>query len=309
MRQDNPFPESMYAFAATHELTRLTPWWATHVPVIPTLRRERRGGYDVRFDLPGTVLLLQYKLSKRRQQLQLTRAQKSDPSIVRHIRNLSQSGIDQFWTTDHQHKLIARISRQFPYCYYAAPQFISKGDLDYLFEQRRVLASSIIVKLDQFPPIRRGSDCRHRIVAPIGCNRHFIFSEPSSHAGIDMRRELRTLWRSWEPTKPLAETLEDVWKWAPRGNKRRAIAHARREIAMLKELPPEPEYREAPPQADRDLLPPPLPTEPGTSLAVPTRRRRPPWPDDTFRPLVLRPELGDELIKCSGLRPSVTFLI
>lgn len=285
----------MYAFAATHELSRLTPWWATHVPVIPTLRRERRGGYDIRFDLPGTVLLIQYKTSKRRRQLQLTEAQKSDPELVRHLRNLARSGFDQFWTTDHQHRLIARIATKFPFCYYAAPRFTSKGDLDYLFDKKRILSSSAIVKLDQFPPITRRANGRHRVVAPIGFNRHFIFSEPSSHPGVDMRRELRSLWASWEPSRALAETLEDVWKWAPRGNKRRAIAHARQEIAMLKQLPPEPEYRPYPPEMDQDLLPPPVSQEIGTDLTVAKRRRRPPWPEDTFRPLQLRAELGDEL--------------
>jgi hypothetical protein len=295
VRNDKPFPESMYAFAAVHELSRLTPWWARHVPVIPTLRRERRGGYDVRFELPGTVLLIQYKLSKRRQQLQLSEAQKSDLAIVRHIRGLAQSGIDQFWTTDHQHRLMARISTKFPFCYYAAPRFTSKGDLDFLFDNKQIMASSMIVKLDQFPPVRRGSSCRHRVVAPIGFNRHFIFSDPSTHPVINMKKELRALWRSWSPDKPLAESLQDIWKWAPRGNKTRAIAHARREIAILKRLPPEPDFGIHPIEAPQDLLPPPASVEPGTSLAITRRRRRPPWPINTFGPLEVRSELGGEL--------------
>jgi hypothetical protein len=190
---------------------------------------------------------------------------------------------------------MARIASRFPYCYYAAPKFTTKGDLDYLFDKKRVLASSIIAKLDQFPPVRRGVANRHRIVAPIGFDSHFVFSEPSAHRNVDMRRELRSIWTSWESDRPLADTLEEVWRWAPRGNKTRAIAHARREIAMLRQLPPEPEYFAESSDLATERLPPPTTTETGTQLAVPTKRRRPPWPAGTFRPLEMSAAYGEEL--------------
>ena len=121
MRGDRPFSEFTYAFAATHELARLSHWWSRHVPVIPSLRAEGRLGYDVRFDLPGSFLFIQFKLTTERQNLRLVGDELRQSSVRTQLRSMAYAGIRQFWTDSNQHRLLTKLSSKFESAYYFAP--------------------------------------------------------------------------------------------------------------------------------------------------------------------------------------------
>lgn len=86
------FSESTYAFACTQEVTQISPRWANNVPIIPTLQKEARVGYDVRFDLPGTFLLYQFKLTSQVHKLRLVGDEKEDTRQSRRLRSLALYG-------------------------------------------------------------------------------------------------------------------------------------------------------------------------------------------------------------------------
>ena len=278
MSRGKSFSESTFAFAATNEISRLDPWWATHVPILPSLRRERRGGYDVRFELPATVLLLQYKLSREARLLRMDQKPRGSAAILKGARAECRDGFCQFWTTDHQHRLLDRIARRFPYTYYVAPRFSGLAELQANYEDRTILANCIIAKLSDFPPSNRGARCRHRVISPHTSWRTYVFSKPVVLDRINFRAELRNVWEDWVHEVPLAVTVREIWEGLPRIGKTRALKWAKKEIARTQELPPT--RFEAPPMRTADPF---LIGPPGDEIRRRRTPRRPPWPTHLFR--------------------------
>lgn len=280
MAKRDSFSESTFAFAATQEISRLDPWWSTHVPILPSLRRERRGGYDVRFDLPATVLLIQYKLSVETRQLRMAQKPRGASKILRRLRTECRGGFFQFWTTHHQHRLLDRVARRFPCTYYVAPRFMEIADLHSHYANRTILSNSIIVRLSDFPAATRGSSCRHRVISPHASWRNFVFSKPVVTDRLDFRTELRDVWQEWVREVPLAVMVEEIWERLPRIGKNRALKWARDEFATAREWIT-PQYE--PPTAGRDLPRLTAPTDFERQVGRPPTPRRPPWPTHLFR--------------------------
>ena len=280
MARPQSFSETTFAFAATNEISRLAPWWSAHVPILPSLRRERRGGYDVRFDLPATVLLIQYKLSTQLRQLKIMRRPRGSSEIIKRARAACRHGFFQFWTKDHQHRLLDRVAGKFPYTYYVAPRFVELADLHANYESRSILANSIVIRLSQFPASKPGSSAQHRVISPHLSSRNFVFSRPRVTERVSLRLELREAWRDWVHEIPLGAMIEEIWDGLPRVGKTRALKWARREFAMVRDES-RPLYE--PPIAARDA-PRLVAQEDGASRAARGRRpRRPPWPPSLFR--------------------------
>lgn len=281
MAKRNGFSESTFAFAATREISRLDPWWSTHAPILPSLRSERRGGYDVRFDLPATVLLIQYKLSAEASRLRMVQKPRGSAGILRRLRRECSDGFCQFWTTDHQHRLLDRVARRFPYTYYVAPRFSELADLHTYCAERAILENSILIKLSDFPTARRGSSCRHRVISPHLSSKTFIFSKPKMADRSNLRSDLRDVWKDWLDEIPLAMMVEEIWERLPRIGKTRALNWARQEVALARERP---RLRyESPPSMTRDA--PRMIAPPDAEIAArpPSIPRRPPWPAHLFR--------------------------
>lgn len=210
----------MYAFAATHELLQLTPWWASRVPFIPSLTAEGRLGYDVRFDLPGTFGFAQYKLGHFRDRLRLV-GDELTPSLAQNqLRDLSHSGIWQFWTTRHQHRLLLRLSSTFEHTYYAAPAFDTQDELHDHFANGSIIASSIVAKVDEFPASRSDNGHRHRIIQPVASpNSVFVCSRVHRLENTDLAQDIAEQARHWPDASSLAMQLEKLWESLP-GSKR-----------------------------------------------------------------------------------------
>jgi hypothetical protein len=275
------FSETTFAFAATQEISRLDPWWSSHTPIFPSLRRERRGGYDVRFDLPATFLLLQYKLSKEVSHLRLVKKPRGSAALLRSLRSECGDGLHQFWTTSHQHHLLDRVARRFPYTYYVAPRFADVSDLHGHLGSRTIMANSIIVKLSDFPRAKRGTSARHRIISPLSSWRNYVFSKPVALPRTNLRAELRDIWHGWIDEVPLSLKVRKIWEGLPRIGKSRALKWAHDEFVAARERFI-PAFEEVSPQREvgRYLAP------PIDSDARPPRPRRPlqpPWPTHLFR--------------------------
>jgi hypothetical protein len=276
MRGDRPFSEFTYAFAATHELTRLSHWWATHTPVIPSLSAEGRLGYDVRFDLPGSFLFIQFKLAKERENLRLV-GDELNPSVQSdQLRALAYGGIWQFWTSSTQHGLLARLAARFDTTYYFAPKFRTQADLNQNFANRSIARSSFIVPAANFPGARSDQQHRHRVIGPKAApSRVFIFSEVVSVENVVWRSEMTRIARRWPAMAPLGVQLAELWKEMPgqlRARERRLNNVRRALLAQLTTL-----GREA---FEGPLIQ--IPSRSQAELAARgtiSRRRAPPWED------------------------------
>lgn len=278
------FSESTFAFAAINELSRLDPWWSTHVPIIPSLRRERRGGYDVRFDLPASVLLIQYKRTSEVSNLRLVGKARTSTQIVQELRTKCRDGLYQFWTTDHQHRLLDRIARKFPHTYYVAPKFTKLADLQAHFAARTLMSNSVIVKLSDFPPVLKGASGRHRVISPHHCEQNFVFSKPFVSVNVSFAREFRGIWKEWSTAIPFRQQLAETWEAFPRIGKGRAMLWARNEVTLSRSLPRlRPESGRVPEEVYSRALP-RFEDETTAVVRAPTPRP-PPWPPSTFRNL------------------------
>lgn len=228
----------------------------------------------------GVASDIQYKLAAEARQLKMMQKPSGSAKILTRVKADCRHGFCQFWTTDHQHRLLDRVARHFPYAYYIAPRFTEVADLHFHCGDRTILANSIIVKLSDFPPAKRGSSCRHRVISPHLSAHNFVFSKPAMVERVSLRNELRGVWRDWLEEVPLAEMLDMTWNRFPRIGKARALKWARDEVSSAggltisrygaRPLPTDAPRMIAHDDFDGSARPPPTP-------------RRPPWPTHLFR--------------------------
>lgn len=291
MRGDRPFSEYTYAFAVTHEMTRLSPWWSRQVPIIPSLRAEGRLGYDVRFDLPGSFLFIQFKLSRFRSNLRLVGDELLPNPDATLLRTLSYNGIRQYWTDHGQHRLLLRLASRYPTTYYVAPKFDTQAELHDRFGRRRLLSSSLISRVGAFPGPRGDNQHRHRVISPCADpSQIFIFSEVARLWNITWREEAEALAKNWPNELPLAIQLSELWKELPGSQRRKdkALKDARRTVADAEQIL-------LPLQTAQETRDPKRPLTEGLARADSSRlRRRPPW-DDAIRPSPIEAEFGGRI--------------
>lgn len=272
-------------------MTRLSPWWSRQVPIIPSLRAEGRLGYDVRFDLPGSFLFIQFKLSRFRSSLRLVGDELLPDANAALLRSLSYNGIRQYWTDHAQHRLLTRLATRYSATYYVAPRFDTQAELHDRFARQRLLSSSLISRVGAFPGPRTDNQHRHRVISPCADpSRIFVFSEVASLRNIDWREEIQALAKTWPNESLLAIQLSELWKELPGSQRRkdRSLKDARRMFASEDQiLGPSPTALEA-------RLPLRRPTG-ALARTTPSRpRRRPPWNDD-IRPVPIEAEFGGRI--------------
>ena len=209
----------------------------------------------------------------------MDRKPRGSAAILRTLRTECRDGFRQFWTTDHQHRLLDRIATRFPYTYYVAPKFAGLANLQANYEDRSILANSIIAKLADFPPSKRGSSCRHRVISPNTSWLTYVFSKPAVLQPVSLRAELRRVWEDWTAEIPLAVTMQEIWEGLPRTGKTKALRWAEKEVAEARELPAPRFETSSVGRADPLLIGRPEDAE-TRRLRVP---RKPPWSSHLFR--------------------------
>ena len=139
------FSEFTYGFALTNELISVTP--ALSVPIFPSLIEEGRGaGYDVRLDLPGKPLFIQFKLSRLmrgRRAIEFQNREFYAPFYRMSFRARARS---------RQHELLQTLEQQNSEgVYYVAPAFHMLAQLNNYFERRQVAVNSRRVRPSEVP--------------------------------------------------------------------------------------------------------------------------------------------------------------
>lgn len=144
--------EFSYGFALTNELVGWTTLRAA--PIFPSLIEEGRagGGYDVKLELPGIPLYLQFK-----------RAECMTRRSAKEIRNGASLSTPfyRFYlmeaTRSDQHKLLLQLDDGSNEVYYAAPRFHKIAQINSAWNNNTVTPQSIFVTPQAIGQLNRGT--------------------------------------------------------------------------------------------------------------------------------------------------------
>ena len=175
--------EFSYGFALTNELVG----WAQlrTAPIFPNLVEEGRtgGGYDVRLDMPGIPMYLQFKRSdcmKTRNAKEIkSGANLSTPYYGFHLMDGAMSD---------QHRLLLRLDNGTNEVYYAAPRFHRFSEINSAWNANAVATRSIFVTPRQIGRLSLGT---HSIA--YDHRRTYCCSDPREVEFLDNEGLLRTL--------------------------------------------------------------------------------------------------------------------
>ncbi len=133
--------EFSYGFAITNELVG----WAqlSAAPIFPSLVEEGRvgGGYDVKLDMPGLPLYLQFKRAERmtRNSAREISTGKTTLTLPYHRFHITDWGISD------QHKLLLELDQGNTLVFYAAPRFHTLTEINSAWKDNSVASQSVFV--------------------------------------------------------------------------------------------------------------------------------------------------------------------
>lgn len=182
------FSEFSYAFALVQELSQvLGNAGMNAVPVFPTQRQEAHLGYDVRLDLPGFPLFLQFKRGDYA----------NSPTAKGVVLGLPVRRFEVYATKkSSQHDLLCDLAvRQPGSVFYVAPCFHTQEELNRYSNQRRITSCSCWLPVESIKPF---CDNQKHLIAYNGkhsAGRVVAFSERRDITGIPSFEHLLSRWR------------------------------------------------------------------------------------------------------------------
>jgi hypothetical protein len=133
--------EFSFGYGITREVEGLLASVGLHpVPFLPSLLHEGELGFDVKFEGPGRVVVLQFKLGEELGRFHRATPTQSIPLLAR-----------PFWryridTTGHQFRLLVEYEARHSDVYYVAPRFSIWQAYERAFQDRTVLENSLLLK-------------------------------------------------------------------------------------------------------------------------------------------------------------------
>lgn len=169
--------EFSYGYAVVHELNSRYRFNAP--PHFPSLKEEGKvgGGYDVKIDMPGAIIYLQFKVAeemKKRSALEIKHHHLDKPPhglvlpfyrMHLHRRDLSD-----------QHQMLCDLNTLNPNVYYLAPRFFDMGDFTNYYHVSTILKNSITFAPKDIKPLP--DDEHHHIAYPQSGGIGWLCSEP-----------------------------------------------------------------------------------------------------------------------------------
>ena len=191
--------EFSYGFALTNEIVAWAPLKVA--PIFPSLIEEGKkgGGYDVKLDMPGVPLYLQFKRAYR-----MTRRTANE--VKKHKKRL-KIPFHRFYITDSgtsdQHTMLLELDEGKNNVFYVAPRFDRIVEINDAWAAKEVAARSIFVRPQDIGEL---DDELHHIA--YDANRTFICSEPKEIEALSATQVVqRLLGRLKDDPRPLRETV------------------------------------------------------------------------------------------------------
>ncbi|MBR8839749.1 MAG: hypothetical protein DSM106950_38560 [Stigonema ocellatum SAG 48.90 = DSM 106950] len=137
------FSEFSYGFAITKELVDLCGKYLTAAPLFPSLLQEGKIGYDVKLDLAGFPIFLQFKISDYMNNKNAKEVRKGvlhPPFYRMSLRSKRYS---------NQHDLLLQLENKGNLVYYVAPSFYTRYQFDDYFINNQTALNSVFIKPNQ----------------------------------------------------------------------------------------------------------------------------------------------------------------
>jgi hypothetical protein len=191
--------EFSYGFALTNEIVAWAP--IKVAPIFPSLIEEGKkgGGYDVKLDMPGVPLYLQFKRAFR-----MTRRTANE--VKKHKKRL-KIPFHRFYITDSgtsdQHTMLLELDDGKNNVFYVAPRFDSIAEINDAWSANEVAERSIFVRPQAIGVL---DDELHHVA--FDATRTFICSEPKEIEALSATQVVeRLLGRLKDDPRPLRETV------------------------------------------------------------------------------------------------------
>lgn len=202
IRLNERLSEFSYGYGVVEEarlLLQSVGWNA--VPFLPSLVHEQEVGFDVAFQKPGAVLMLQFKLGEQLRRFRRSLPGQPIPDLARPFwRFPVDTGGHQFLRLWSSEVVGAEV-------YYVAPRFADWNAYEGLFRDRQVLENSLLITPAEIRIAAPGPAAEHRIV--YDRVRRYICSDPVETPDIrasDLVQRIAA--RRAKDDEPLAYTIE-----------------------------------------------------------------------------------------------------
>jgi hypothetical protein len=211
--------EFSYGYGVSREVEQLLAMVGIHTTqFMPSLLHEKKVAFDVGFDKPGAVLLLQFKLGEALKRFRRTNMAKPPPVLGKPFWRF---GVDTA-EPDGQYDVLLKAEQDGAEVFYVAPRFTTWDRYASLFQQSRVLERSVLLPPSQIEAklvATNEPDGWHRVV--YDRSRVHVLSDPKEVEAV-RAQALPALVRSRieERRRPLGDLLRGVYQGFER---RRAI--------------------------------------------------------------------------------------
>ncbi len=165
--------ESSYGPTLTFELPCALGQRLTAAPIFPSLYKEGQpgGGYDVKLEMPGIFLFLQFKLSH------YMVGSNAKEAILKNF-NLPFYRIPLLPKNNfNQHQMLFDREGTGDNVYYTAPEFHTVEEFDFVFKKKEVCERSRWIKPSSIGPLP-GKKIHHVSFSPKKGSKLTLFSEP-----------------------------------------------------------------------------------------------------------------------------------
>jgi len=259
--------EFSYGFALTNEIAAWAP--LKIAPIFPSLIEEGKkgGGYDVKLDMPGVPLYLQFKRGHRmtRRTAMEIKQYKQRLNVPFHRFYITDSG------TSDQHTMLLALDDGKSDVFYAAPRFDRIAEINDAWTAKEVAERSIFVRPKSIGEL---DDEMHHVA--YDAYRTFLCSEPKQIKAISAAQLVRRLQdRLQKDPRPLRDTVSACLINADEAAKRAEtrIRQRRAQKAGTIGLPQAVDLFEGPPSS---ALPPSprVPAREAEQLSEPSRELR-----------------------------------
>jgi hypothetical protein len=204
--------EFSYGFALTNEIAGWAP--LRIAPIFPSLVEEGKkgGGYDVKLDIPGVPLYLQFKRGYR-----MTRRTAKE---VKQYKKRLNMPFHRFYITDSgtsaQHTMLLELDDGKSNVFYAAPRFDLTAEINDAWVNKQVAQRSIFVRPRAIGIL---DDQSHHVA--YDAQRTYVCSEPKEIEALSAAQLVhRLLGKLQADPRPLRETLSGLCTDADNAAKR-----------------------------------------------------------------------------------------
>ena len=264
--------EFSYGFALTNEIVSWAPIYAA--PLFPSLMEEGKsgGGYDVKLDMPGIALYLQFKRADC-----MTRRSAKEISIYNLPLSLCfyRFKITEARKSD-QHELLLSLDEESCLVFYAAPRFHELAEINDAWSKNVVATRSIFVSPSEIGPL--DADSHH---VAYDAERAWLCSDPQPIDFLTSNGLLEKLSAELHAdTRPLREKIAELAEQINSAERRAAariaerLAGERAEEIGRAALGIEPRLPTVPPTVPQIPVTPAIPARPPRALSEPERQLR-----------------------------------